>query len=132
MAELDTTDSDYQISKPRSSDTPDDITLTLPRKSLLKATAELATRCKVSHRVATVMTAKVVKVYGGDLGQCSLSKSTSQRHRKLQLKSAESRIKQNFKEHMPDFIFLHWDGKIIKYEKRQETDDCLAIVASFP
>ena len=32
---------------------------------------------------------------------------------------------------MPEFLIMHWDGKVIKYENRHETDDRLAVVASF-
>ena len=46
--------------------------------------------------------------------------------------TAEARIKQDFKKNMPEFIVMHWDGKLIKYQHRRETDERLAVVASFP
>ena len=48
------------------------------------------------------------------------------------LKDSESRIKQDFQTDMPKYIIMHWDGKIIKYAKKRETDERLAIVGSFP
>lgn len=123
-------DTDYE---PSSRQTPcDNITLTMNRKTLLRESAELATRCKVSHRVATAMTAKFVKIGGGDINQCSISPSTSHRQRTSELKIAESRIRKHFKENMPKFLIIHWDGKVIKYQHRRETDDRLAIVSSIP
>lgn len=108
------------------------ITLNIPRKDLMRETAELATRCRVSHRVTTAMTAKLVKAGGGQLKDCSISSSTSHRQRSEELKKREGQIKADFKDTMPQHIVIHWDGKVIKYQNRQETDERLAIVASFP
>ena len=69
---------------------------------------------------------------GGDLGECSVSTSTSLRHRGATLRDSESRIKKDFQTNMPKFIIMHWDGKVIKYAKKRETDERLAIVGSFP
>ncbi|KAG0715455.1 hypothetical protein GWK47_011892 [Chionoecetes opilio] len=123
-------DPEYQPSTSTNPPAPSNITLTLPRKSLPHGSAELAARCKVSHRVATAMTSKFIKLGGGALNQCSVSTSTSHRQRTSAMKDAETRIKQELKDRMPEFMVLHWDGKIIKYETRRETD--LAIVVSFP
>lgn len=98
----------------------------------MRETTELVTRCRVSHRVATAMTAKLVKMGGGELGQCSISKSTSHRQRSAELQNSESKIKAEFQNMMPKFMVIHWDGKVIKYANRQETDERLAIVASIP
>lgn len=131
--DADTTDETYTPPPSTStSEQSDYITLKLPRKSLMRESAELATRCRVSHRVATAMTAKLVKIGGGQLNQCSISTTTSHRHRSTELKCSEAKIKSKFKNMMPKFIVLHWDGKVIKYENRQEQDERLAIVASFP
>ena len=82
-------DVDYEMSKyqhykdsRRDSET---VELSLPRKTLLRDTAELATRCHLSHRTATAMTAQILKLGGGDLDDFSLSTATSLR----QLQSCE-------------------------------------------
>ena len=46
--------------------------------------------------------------------------------------NAKNRIKDEFKQNMPEFIILHLDRKVIRYEHGGETDEHLAIVASFP
>ena len=113
-------DPDYRPTQRCSKDPkPPDITLTLPRKGLIKGTAVLATRCKVSHRVTTAITANLVKMGGGDLSECSLSTSTSVRHRSSMLKDSEGLIKRDFVSNMPRFLVVHWDGKVIKYEKKK-------------
>ena len=125
-------DPDYQ---PKSSPSklPQELVLKFSTKTLLKGSAELATRCKVSHRVATAMTAQFVKACSGDINECSISTSTSYRQRKAGLKVAEERIQEDFKsKDLQALMILHWDGKKIKYQKRREKDDRLAIVASFP
>ena len=48
------------------------------------------------------------------------------------LKDSEGLIKRDFVSNMPRFLVVHWDGKVIKYEKKHETDERLAIVASIP
>lgn len=108
------------------------VSLQMSRKDLLRGTADLATRCRVSHRVATAMTAKFVKLGQGQLKDFSLSKSTSHRHRQNELVKKEQLIKSNFELHMPKFLIVHWDGKIIKYDQRREMDERLAIVTSIP
>lgn len=123
------TDEEFQPPIERKSS---EVTLTLPRKDLMRGSAELATRCRVSNRVATAMTAKFVKLGGGELKEFSLSKTTSHRHRNAEIIKSEETIKQNFKTHMPQFLIIHWDGKVIKYEHRRESDERLAIVASIP
>ena len=122
-------DEDYEPPKEQASP---EVTLTMNRKDLLHGTAELAARCNVSHRVSTAFAAKYVKLGQGKLQDFSLSKSTSHRHRKDELMKSEKNIKANFKEHMPEFLIMHWDGKVIKYEQRRETDERLAIMASVP
>ena len=111
----------------------DFITLKLPRKGLLTGTAELATRCKVSTRTATAMVANLVKMGGGDLMDCTLSQSSSLRHRQTSIKKSAEKIKKDFQENMPNFLILHWDSKIIKYQQSGiSNDDRLAVVATIP
>ena len=98
----------------------------------MRETAELATMCRVSHRVATAMTAKLVKAGGGQLKNCSISATTSYRQRSEDLKKCAGQIKSDFRGTTPPHIVIHWDGKVTKYENQQETDERLAIVASFP
>ncbi len=105
-------DNDYQ---PPPQPIPETVTLTLPRKDLLRGTAKLSTRCKISHRVATAVMANFVKMGGGDLNTCSISTSTSHRHRAQALAEAKSHIMKEFTGSIPKHLVLHWDGKVIKY-----------------
>ena len=132
MSDEEDTDDAYEVPLTKSRKKSDHITLHIPRKSLLKGTAELASRCNVSNRVATAVLAKVVKMGGGQLDDCTISKSSSHRHRASEVKESAMKIKQDFAENLPKFLVLHWDSKIIKYEKRRECDDRLAVVASLP
>ena len=109
-----------------------DVVLTLPAKKLFSGTAEIATRCNISHRATTALTANIVKMGGGDMSQCSISASTSHRQRKDKLLKTEAHIRKHFKEAMPNYVIIHWDSKSIKYVHQQEDDDRLAIVASIP
>ncbi len=110
----------------------DVICLELPRKDILNGSAELATRCKVSHRVAAAMTAQLVKMGGGSLKDCSVSITSSHRKRKKMIDNATEQIKKDFSFHKPRFLTLHWDGKVIKYEHKREHEERLAIVISYP
>ena len=108
------------------------ITLNLPRKGLLAGSAEVAARCKVSNRVATAMAASFVKMGGGKLTDCTLSVSSSHRHRQKKITESAASMKTNFKANIPPFLVLHWDSKVIKYENQHQTDNRLAVVASVP
>ena len=88
-----------------------EVVLTLRRKKLLEGTVEVATICKVSHMIATAMTAKMVKMWRSDFTQCSISAPTSCRQKSTALMNAENCIKHEFKQNMPEFIIVHWDGK---------------------
>ena len=125
------TDDNEEYQPPPEPSSPN-ITLTLPRKKLLSGTAEVASRCNISHRNALAITAKLVKMGGEKLQKCSLSASTSLRQRTRAVAEAESKIMKDFKHDMPVNIVLHWDGKVIKYENRKETDERLAIIISSP
>ena len=68
---------------------------------------------------------------GGDLKDVTLLTSSAWRHRKDVVKELGDGIIEDFKQNMPPHIVLHWDGKVIVYEK-QETDDRLCVKGSFP
>ncbi len=108
------------------------IHLSLPRKDLLSKSAEVATRCGISHRQQVALTAKLVKIGGGNLADTSLSVATSFRQRKTATKSSADNIKREFVEHMPKYLVLHWDSKVIKYAHHHKSDDRLAIIVSKP
>ena len=80
MSDKEDKDDAYEMPLTKSRLKIDRITLHIPHKSLLKGTAELASRCNVSNRVATAVLAKVVKMGGGQLDVCTISKSSSHRH----------------------------------------------------
>ncbi len=124
-------DPDYEppATRRKQSDT---VTLEVPRKGMLKGSAELAVRSKFSVRQQTAMTAQFIKLGGGSLKPFSLSASTAQRHRKSEIEERAMKIKNKFIEEMPEFLVLHWDAKVIKYENRQQLEERLAVVASIP
>ena len=123
-------DDEFKLSRPPPK--PKDISLVLPTKDILKESSDLAARLNLSHRKTTAITAKLVKIGGGSLSDCSLSVSTSYRHRKSTITEKAEDIRKNFKLHVPENIILHWDSKIIKYQQHHETEDRLAVVTSFP
>lgn len=106
--------------------------LSLPRKTLLSETAEVATRCGISHRQHIALTSKFIKVGGGELADTSISVSTSYRQRKDATIEKSKEIKKKFSENMPKYLVVHWDSKVIKYAHHHETDDRLAIIVSKP
>ncbi len=116
-----------QVQSPRDDGT---IALTLPKKELLSKTADVATRCGISHRAHVALTAKLVKVGGGELAATTLSVSTSHRHRRKATQEAATTIREKFYSLMPKHLVVHWDGKVIKYA--HGTDDRLAIIVSNP
>ena len=59
---------------------------------------------------------------GGKLEDVTLSLSSVWRQRKVATKNLESSIIEDFGRNMPPHIVLHWDGKVIVYEK-EVTDD---------
>ena len=76
------------------------------------------------------MAANILKIGGADLKDFTLSKSSSQRKRKSEIKKAEKIIKNRFKASLPQNLIIHWDSKKIKYRKRMNSDERLAVVAS--
>ena len=110
----------------------DMVHLSLPRKTLLSETAEVATRCGISHRQQIALTSKLIKVGGGELADTSMSVSTSYRQRKQATQKISDEIKEDFSKHIPKYLIVHWDSKVIKYAHHHETDDRLAIIVSQP
>ncbi len=64
---------------------------------------------------------------GGKLKNITLSKSSSHRQRIVITESAK-KIKEGFKAQMHEFMIMHWDSKVIKYEHHHQTDDRLGVV----
>ena len=127
------TEDDYQPELKKSQHQKSDtIHLVVPRKNLLRQSSSLATRLNLSHRQTTAMTANFIKMGGGSMKGISLSMSTSHRHRKASVLEKATEIRSKFKQNMPDHMVLHWDGKVIKYERHHELEDRLAVVESFP
>ncbi len=127
------TDSDEDYTPPQSLEKKSDtVTLSIPRKGLLKGAAQLAVRCRVSNRVATALTAKFIKLGGGSLKGITLSKSSSQRERHEEIVAKAAQIRSAFKANMPQFLVAHWDSKVIKYKQQNAFEDRLGVVVSYP
>ena len=109
----------------------DHITISLPRKKLIRETTELSVRLGLSVTKQVAMTAKLIKLGGGNLKDVTLSKTSAKRHRKSELESRETDIKEELLDNLPRCLELHWDGKIIKYSSLPE-EDRLCIKVSFP
>lgn len=101
----------------------DMITLNLPRTGLLDGSSELTSRLNLSHRKATAFTAQFVKMGGGSLHDCTLSVSSAYRHRKGSVTKKAEEIRREFIENIPKYVVLHWDSKVIKYEKHHDMED---------
>ena len=112
-------DADYipprRVRKPKKLDK---VMLELPTKDLMKMTADLCARIKLSDREATSLYAKIVLSGGGDLNQFVISKSTTQRHRILSEKKAEEKLSLKFQDISREHPYgiLHWDGKKVDFE----------------
>lgn len=104
----------------------DTITLTLPRKGLFKETADLSARLHLSHRQGVAFTAKLIKMGGGNLGDVTLSTSSAHRERSRAYDERTMDIMKEFKLNMPQYVVMHWDGKVIEYESG-DIDDRLCI-----
>ena len=102
------------------------IHLSIPRKGLFSETADVAARLGISTRKQVALTAKFIKMGGGELSDVSLSTSTAWREKHSKTLIRPKEIMEDLKKNMPDFVEVHWDGKIIEYEN-QETDDRLCI-----
>ena len=106
---------------------PDDkFTLSLSRKNLFKESAEVAARCGFSTRNHVALTAKIIKMGGGNLADVTLSTSSAWRQRSDAINDGSGKIKQKFQAKVSDMVVLHWDGKIIKYDTGN-VDDRLCI-----
>ena len=125
----DETDTDYSPALKRKAT--ESINLQLPPDAM-RQLAPLAYRLKLSTRQQTAFTAGLIKVGGGNLKDTTLSVASThrQRHEGINIKS--SFIKKSFIANIPTRMVLHWDGKVIKYEKKKEKDDRLCIIGSFP
>lgn len=124
-------DVDFSCDTASSSKKSDWITISLPRKDLLRETTELSTRLGLSAVQQVALTAKLVKLGGGDLNDVTLSKQSALRHRKETAIKKESSIKAALLENLPHNLILHWDGKDIVY-KSGPNEDRLCIKISFP
>lgn len=92
------------------------MTLTLPRKTLLKETASVARRYKISVRAQTAFLAKLIKIGGGNVADFILSSSSSHRHSKQSVRSSAQKIIDEKKELMKDKeLQLHFDGKSVRH-----------------
>ena len=60
----------------------DHITISLSRKKLIRETTELSVRLSLSVTKQVAMTAKLIKLGGGNLKDITLSKTSTKRHRK--------------------------------------------------
>ena len=109
----------------------DHITISLPRKKLIRETTELSVRLGLSVTTQVAMTAKLIKLGEGNLKDVTLSKTSAKRHRKSELESREADTKEELLDNLPRCLELHWDGKIIKYSSLPE-EDRLCIKVSFP
>ena len=115
---------------------PENITLTLPAKSLPSVLARTNTMTKTSirHELETVST--LVTAGDGNIDDISLSKSTIHRQRKSTITSDATKMRERIKSYAfsqdgRKFLVLHWDGKIIQYITG-ENKERLAIAVSSP
>lgn len=117
---------EYEPAAQASRSVDDTIHLSLPRKSLFSEAADVSARIGISNRQQVALTAKIIKMGGGNLEDVTLSVSSAWRQRTKAIKKREGEIMADFKEHMPSHIVIHWDGKVIQYDKG-DSDDRLCV-----
>ena len=111
--------------------------LELPTKDLMKETASMCVRLKLSQILGTSLYAKIILSGGGDLKDIVISNSATFRHRILAGKETEATMKIQFMELLSAnrYAILHWDGKQVKFQARTVEKYlviCLQEVASEP
>ena len=106
------------------------INISLSRKNMFKESAEVALRCGISNRKHVALTAKIIKMGGGNLRDVTLSTSSAWRQRSEGIAEGADEIKEKFESNMPEIVVLHWDGKVIKYDTGI-VDDRLCIKVNF-
>ena len=104
------------------------------RKGLLKATTATATRFKLSATAHLAMVSSTINAAGGNMQEVVGSVSTSKRHRKEAQAEAAATIRSTFKEAMPKYKVIHWDGKVTEFlsEHGRTYQDANAVVLSAP
>ena len=94
----------------------------------LKISDNVMDRLKISDNAATMIMSPFIQACDGNISDFSLSRSTTYRARianRLQVS------KEILKEYSPEFVALHWDGKLIQ-ERYGEKYDALFTIASGP
>ena len=113
----------------------ENITLTLPSRSIPSLMAATSTVTKTSTRQELKRTARMFNAGCADINEVSLSQSTIYRQRRKEVDSKADKIKKKIKmfgnEKQGKFLVFHWDGKIIQLLSG-ETEDRLAIAISVP
>ena len=108
------------------------IHISLSRKTLFKESAEVATRCGISNRNHIALTAKIIKMGGGDLKDVTLSTSSAWRQRTEEVGEKAGHIKDAFVLTKQERVVVHWDGKIIKYDTGAEDERlCIKVTIDF-
>ena len=104
------------------------------RKGLLKATTAAATRFRLSSTAHLAILASTINASGGDMTEMVASLATIKRHRKVALSEKSEEIREEFKKNKPQFLVVHWDGKIVEFlgEQGHTYQDVNAVVLSSP
>jgi hypothetical protein len=90
----------------------------LPTKDLLKDSASICARLKLSNTAITSLYAKIIVSGGGELKDFVMSKSSAWRQRIQGEKEIEKKMKIEFNElsSKNPYGILHWDGKQVKFQ----------------
>ena len=116
---------DKILKKPKKLDS---VMLKLPTKDLLKDSASICARLKLSNTAIVSLYAKIIVSGGGELKDFVMSKTSAWRQRIKGEKETEKKMKIEFKELSlkNPYGILHWDGKQVKYASG-EVEERLAI-----
>ena len=108
---------EYEPPKKLASTPKDDkIHLSFPRRGLFSGSAsDMACRIGISNRKQVAMTAQFIKMGGRSLKDVTLSISSAFRERDKAVSGGGDKILKEFITNAPEFIVLHWDGKVIHY-----------------
>jgi len=104
-------DDDYSLSS-RATPRPCSITLQLPAKTILKATAQAADARDLSVRDHIAMLASTINAGGGDINDVTLSVASGSRQRRQNRRELINNMREQFIK--PHHVVIHWDTKLIK------------------
>lgn len=70
-------------------------------------------RCHISQRNAVFILEAAAESLGHNIDELAINRNTIQRYREKFRKTKATNIKELFKTNEPNFVSVHWDGKLL-------------------